>query len=60
MPDVTIDRETFYQFESIRQSGVINTMDRSVASQLGITKEEHIHIIKNYGQLLEKYGESND
>ena len=45
MPDVTIDRETFYQFESIRQSGAINTMDRSVADQLGITKEEHIHII---------------
>ena len=60
MPDVTINKETFHEFESIRQSGVVNTMDSSIAYQLGISKEEHIHILKNYSQLLEKHGESND
>ena len=60
MSDVTITKETFHQCESIRQEGSYNMMDSAVADQLGLDKEEHIYLLKNYGNLLKKYGEGNE
>ncbi len=62
MPDVTIDRETFHHYESVRQGGSYNMMMEAstVMNIINVNEDQYFYILNNYSELLEKYGESND
>ncbi len=52
-----ITREKFEAYEVVRRSGVTNMFAVNVVSSLsGLTREEVIEIIKNYGRYREKFG----
>ena len=51
-----ITREQFEAYEKVRRSGVTNMFDTRIVSALsGLTKDEIIEIMKDYGNLKEKY-----
>ena len=51
-----ITKTQFLAYESVRQSGVTNMWDvRVVAGLSGLTEEEILKVIKNYGSLSKKY-----
>ena len=53
-----ITQEQFESYEDVRESGVTNMFDVKTVGQLsGLEKEEIMTIMKNYGQLKEKYDE---
>jgi len=53
-----ITEEQFEAYEDVRQSGVTNMFDvRTVGELSGLEKEDIMTIMKNYGELKEKYDE---
>ena len=53
-----ITQEQFKSYEDVRKSGVTNMFDVKIVGELsGLEKEEIMVIMKNYGQLKEKYDE---
>jgi len=51
-----ITKGQFLAYEDVRQSGITNMLDvRAVTGLSGLTKEEILKIIKNYGSLSKKY-----
>ncbi len=51
-----ITKEQFDSYVAVQESGVTNMFAVNVVSDLsGLTKEECIEIMKNYGKLKEKY-----
>ena len=53
-----ITQEQFESYEDVRESGVTNMFDVKTVGELsGLEKEEIMTIMKNYGQLKEKYDE---
>lgn len=54
------DTKTMYAFEKyleLQKSGEINMVSSEVQSKLGISKEEHQFIMKNYSALLQEFNE---
>jgi len=52
-----ITKEQFEAYEAVRQSGATNMLDLPAVTTLsGLTKEEALEIIKNYGDLKDKFG----
>ena len=52
-----ITEEQFEAYKDVQQSGVTNMFDvRTVGELSGLEKEEIMTIMKNYGELNEKYG----
>ena len=62
MSDVTITKEQFHQYESIRQDGLVNmiTQSNAIMEKIGVNKDQYLHILDNYSQLLKQHGESNE
>lgn len=55
-----ITKEKFDAYESVRRSGVTNMFDvRMVQSLSGLNKEEIFYIMKNYNELMEKFGDKD-
>ena len=53
-----ISREQFEAYVDVQESGVTNMFDVKTVGELsGLEKEEIMTIMKNYGQLKEKYDE---
>jgi hypothetical protein len=53
---MSITKDQFLAYESVRQSGVTNMFNAKLVSELsGLTKEEVLEIMKNYGSLSKKY-----
>ena len=53
-----ITREQFEAYVSVQMSGVTNMFDvKTVGDLSGLEKEEIMEIMKNYGELKEKYDE---
>ena len=53
-----ITQEQFEAYVDVQMSGVTNMFDVKTVGELsGLEKEEIITIMKNYGQLKEKYDE---
>ena len=53
-----ITQEQFEAYEDVRVSGVTNMFDVKTVGQLsGLEKEEIMSIMKNYGELKDKYDE---
>ena len=53
-----ITQEQFESYEDVRESGVTNMFDVKTVGELsGLEKEKIMIIMKNYGQLKEKYDE---
>ena len=53
-----ITQEQFEAYVDVQESGVTNMFDvRTVGELSGLEKEEIMTIMKNYGQLKEKYDE---
>ena len=53
-----ITKNQFNRYEGVRLSGATNMFDvRNVTALSGLNKEEIMTIMKNYGQLKEKYDE---
>jgi len=51
-----MDKEKFMRYESLRQLGVINMLDVNNGTALtGLSKEDYIDIIKNYGQYHKQF-----
>lgn len=54
MSDVT--KDDFASYESVRVSGVTNMFDIKIVSELsGLSREQILYIMKNYGELCKKY-----
>ena len=52
----TITKDQFEAYVDVQMSGITNMMDvRTVSELSGLEKEEIITIMKNYGELKEKY-----
>lgn len=54
----SFDTKTLYNFEKylmLQKSGEINMVSSEVQARLGISKEEHRFIMKNYSALLDEY-----
>ena len=53
-----ITQEQFEAYEDVRVSGITNMFDVKTVGQLsGLEKEEIMSIMKNYGELKDKYDE---
>ena len=53
-----ITKEQFEAYVDVQESGVANMFDVKTVGELsGLEKEEIMTIMKNYGQLKEKYDE---
>ena len=53
-----ITKEQFEAYVSVQMSGVTNMFDVKTVSDLsGLEKEEIMEIMKNYGELKDKYDE---
>lgn len=53
-----ITQEQFEAYVDVQESGVTNMFDVKTVSQLsGLEKEDIMTIMKNYGELKEKYDE---
>ena len=53
-----ITKEQFEAYVNVQMSGVTNMFDVQMVSGLsGLNKEEIMEIMKNYGELKEKYDE---
>ena len=53
-----ITQEQFEAYVDVQESGITNMFDvRTVGELSGLEKEEIMTIMKNYGQLKEKYDE---
>ena len=53
-----ITQEQFEAYVDVQESGVTNMFDVKTVGELsGLEKEEIMTIMKNYGQLKEKYDE---
>ena len=53
-----ITKKQFNRYEGVRLSGATNMFDvRNVKMLSGLDKEQIMTIMKNYGQLKEKYDE---
>ena len=51
-----ITKEQFMAYEMVRQSGVTNMFDIKMVTLIsGLTKDECLEIMKNYGKLKEEY-----
>ena len=51
-----ITKEQFEAYENVRQSGVTNMFDVKMVTLIsGLTKDECLEIMKNYGKLKEEY-----
>ena len=51
-----ITKEQFEAYVDVQMSGITNMMDvRTVSELSGLEKEEIMTIMKNYGELKEKY-----
>lgn len=56
---MTREEKVIRSFEKVRQSGITNMFARDVVCDLaGITKDEYMHVIKNYDDLIKKYNVS--
>lgn len=56
------DDKTMRDFEKyleLQKSGEMNMISPQVQNRLGISKEEHMFIIKNYDDILEEYNKLN-
>jgi len=62
MANIIITKETFEQYESIRQSGATNMFDitQVIALSQDLTREECLDIMSNYGKYKEEFGEENN
>lgn len=57
MKKVSITKEGFQAYERVRQSGVTNMYNIAVVEDLAdLSKEEVMAIMKDYRELLDKYG----
>jgi len=55
---VEITKKQFEAYIDVQESGVTNMFDvRTVQSLSGLNKEEIMEIMKNYGELKDKYDE---
>ena len=53
-----ITKEQFEAYVDVQMSGITNMFDVKTVSQLpGLEKEEILEIMKNYGELKDKYDE---
>ena len=53
-----ITKENFEAYVDVQESGITNMFDvRMVQSLSGLEKEEIMSIMKNYGELKDKYDE---
>ncbi|MBA7472069.1 hypothetical protein ES707_07389 [subsurface metagenome] len=53
---LTIAKEEFEAYESVRKSGVTNMFDVGVVARLsGLSREQIFEISRRYGELTEKY-----
>jgi len=53
---IDITKEKFLAYERVRQSGITNMfMITTVMALSGLTKEECLDIMKNYGEYLKTY-----
>lgn len=66
MPGKAITKEVMEQYEKIRQLGPCNMFDMGCVQRIAdemdfhelgcLTNKEYVHILSNYGELMEKYG----
>ena len=55
---IEITKEQFEAYVDVQMSGVTNMMNVTLVGELtGLTRNECIEIMKNYGTLKEKYDE---
>ena len=59
MSDMKIIEEDFKDYQRIRESGKTNMFDINIVIQLSnnLNKEKIIYIMKNYSELIFKYGD---
>ena len=58
---VTVSKDDFNSFLDVRNSGDYNMYDPNARAMTGLTKQEWIHIMKNYSELKTKHeGEQDD
>ena len=51
-----ITKDDFASYESVRESGVTNMFAvRTVSELSGLSREQILYIMKNYGELCKKY-----
>jgi len=51
-----VNKTQFMAYESVRRSGKTNMWDTVMVGNLsGLTREEILEVIKNYGKLAKKY-----
>ena len=50
-----ITKEQWNEYRDIQISGIYNMFDPNARAMTDLTKQEWIHIIKNYTQLKNKY-----
>ncbi len=51
-----ISKETFHEFCEIQRSGRYNMVDNAVATELGISRNEHMQILSDYEKLADIHG----
>ena len=50
-------KDNLFQYEVVRLQGKYNMLDEKARELTGLTKEEYMFTIKNYGKLMKKYPE---
>jgi hypothetical protein len=55
-----VTREDFEAYEEVRQSGVTNMLGTDVEALAGIDRDTHHAILRNYGDLCDKWPEVRD
>jgi hypothetical protein len=53
---VEITKGQFHHFVRIQNSGEYNMVDNAVDQIIGIDRDQHMSILKNYEELEQKYG----
>ena len=51
-----ISQATFHEFCEIQRSGRYNMVDSAVATELGISRDEHMEILSDYEKLADIHG----
>jgi hypothetical protein len=52
-----VTKEKFESYVNVQEEGLYNMLSQHAQEAAGLTKEEHLYIISNYGKLKEFYSE---
>ena len=57
-----LTKEQFMEYMQVQDSGMFNMFDPQAREMTSLSRDEWLHILKNYSELKEKYegGQQND